>query len=91
MFVCVCVCELPLIFTSYVPGILFRPSLSTAQKTPAHASLESLLATGHRLLDVRTQGEFSNNSATSAPTLPLASLPSLMESLDKLVCVPVEY
>jgi rhodanese-related sulfurtransferase len=46
-------------------------------------SLDSLLSSGHRLLDVRTEGEFQSNTATSAANTPLATLPTQLDKLDR--------
>jgi hydroxyacylglutathione hydrolase len=48
-------------------------------------SLESLLASGHRLIDVRTETEYNGNTATSATNMPLATLPTQLDRLDRSV------
>ena len=51
----------------------------------AETSLESLLASGNRLIDVRTETEFKGNTATSAANIPLATLLTQLDTLDKSV------
>lgn len=51
-------------------------------RTP-NTSLDSLLSSGHKLLDVRTETEFKSNSAVSATNTPLASINSHLAQLDK--------
>lgn len=53
--------------------------------TQRETSLESLLASGNRLIDVRTETEFKGNTATSAANIPLATLLTQLDTLDKSV------
>ena len=55
---------------------------SSTQREP-ETSLESLLASGHRLVDVRTETEYNGNTATSATNMPLATLPTQLDKLDR--------
>ena len=55
---------------------------SSTQREP-ETSLESLLASGHRLIDVRTETEYNGNTATSATNMPLATLPTQLDRLDR--------
>ena len=45
--------------------------------------MENLLSTGHKLLDVRTEAECKANTATSATNMPLATLLTHLDQLDK--------
>ena len=55
---------------------------SPFQRNP-ETSLDSLLSSGYKLLDVRTEAEFQSNTASTAANLPLATLYSQLSSLDK--------
>jgi len=46
-------------------------------------SLDSLLSSGSKLIDVRTEGEYLSNSAKGALNLPLATLHSHLDQLEK--------
>ena len=47
--------------------------------------LAELLSAGHQLMDVRTPGEYSSNTAKSAINAPLAELHQHTEKLDRWV------
>ena len=47
-------------------------------------SLNKLLSSGYKLLDVRTAGEHANNSAKVAMNVPLANIEEYIDKLDKL-------
>ena len=67
-----------------IPTYIHNVSIgySSTQREP-ETSLESLLASGHRLIDVRTETEYNGNTATSATNMPLATLPTQLDRLDR--------
>ena len=54
-------------------------------------SLDKLLSSGYKLLDVRTPAEHANNSAKVAMNVPLANIEEYVDKLDKYVCMYVHY
>ena len=50
-------------------------------------SLDKLLSSGYKLLDVRTPAEHANNSAKVAMNVPLANIEEYVDKLDKYVCM----
>ena len=80
MYVTVCVCACACVCQSVV-SLYDCISFPLAQK--AGPALDSYLASGHQLIDVRTEGEFKSNTAKAAINLPLANLYGLTEKLDK--------
>ena len=48
-------------------------------------NLQDLLSAGHKLLDVRTPSEYSNNCAKVAMNTPLGNLAEYFDKLDKYV------
>ena len=87
MYVTVCVCACACSWTlnvcvcQSVVSLYDCISFPLAQK--AGPALDSYLASGHQLIDVRTEGEFKSNTAKAAINLPLANLYGLTEKLDK--------
>ena len=75
------VCERPLWCLSMYIVIHTHTYWHTHMQTKGR-TLNSYLAEGSRLLDVRTEGEYKSNTAKGATNLPLASLNSLLSALD---------